>query len=159
MTYCVVHINCLPLPRFLKEVTMKTAEERYEETWNSYLELLNKDPRTASLLHYLCTGKCTVRATFEMDMKRRKASSRQIDKERQCIKDRTKSVHKKIQAKASNKQGPRLRPSANESEGRMKHTEGQAHSEERAALPFKGTRIREPRSRTARQQYRSHPTT
>lgn len=84
-----------------------------------------------------------------MDMKRRKASSRQIDKERQCIKDRTKSVHKKIQAKASNKQGPRLRPSANESEGRMKHTEGQAHSEERAALPFKGTRIREPRSRTA----------
>ena len=31
MTYCVVHINCLPLPRFLKEVTMKTAEERYEE--------------------------------------------------------------------------------------------------------------------------------
>ena len=56
-------------------------------------------------------------------------------------------------------QGPRLRPSANESEGRMKHTEGQAHSEERAALPFKGTRIHEPRSRTARQQYRSHPTT
>ena len=45
MTYCVVQINCLPLPRFLKEVTMKTAEERYEETWNSYLELLNKDPR------------------------------------------------------------------------------------------------------------------
>ena len=42
-------------------------------------------------LHYLCTGKCTVRATFEMDMKRRKASSRQTDKERQCIKDRTKS--------------------------------------------------------------------
>ena len=41
MTYCVVQINCLPLPRFLKEVTMKTAEERYEETWNSYLELLN----------------------------------------------------------------------------------------------------------------------
>ena len=30
MTYCVVQINCLPLPRFLKEVTMKTAEERYE---------------------------------------------------------------------------------------------------------------------------------
>ena len=26
---------------------MKTAEERYEETWNSYLELLNKDPRQA----------------------------------------------------------------------------------------------------------------
>ena len=25
---------------------MKTAEGRYEETWNSYLELLNKDPRT-----------------------------------------------------------------------------------------------------------------
>ena len=47
MTYCVVQINCLPLPRFLKEVTMKTAEERYEETWNSYLELLNKDPRQA----------------------------------------------------------------------------------------------------------------
>ena len=45
MTYCVVQINCLPLSRFLKEVTMKTAEERYEETWNSYLELLNKDPR------------------------------------------------------------------------------------------------------------------
>ena len=45
MTYCVVQINFLPLPRFLKEVTMKTAEERYEETWNSYLELLNKDPR------------------------------------------------------------------------------------------------------------------
>ncbi|MCI7580129.1 MAG: hypothetical protein MST01_07820, partial [Prevotella sp.] len=40
MTYCVVQINFLPLPRFLKEVTMKTAEERYEETWNSYLELL-----------------------------------------------------------------------------------------------------------------------
>ena len=110
-------------------------------------------------LHYLCTGKCTVRATFEMDMKRRKASSRQTDKERQCIKDRTKTVHKKIQAKASNRQGPRLRPSANESEGRMNHTEGQAYSKERAALPFKGTRIREPRSRTARQQYRSHPTT
>ena len=36
---------------------------------------------------------------------------------------------------------------------------GQAYSKERAALPFKGTRIREPRSRTARQQYRSHPTT
>ena len=31
MTYCVVQINCLPLSRFLKEVTMKTAEERYEE--------------------------------------------------------------------------------------------------------------------------------
>ena len=31
MTYCVVQINFLPLPRFLKEVTMKTAEERYEE--------------------------------------------------------------------------------------------------------------------------------
>ena len=45
MTYCVVQINCLPLPRFLKKVTMKIAEERYEETWNSYLELLNKDPR------------------------------------------------------------------------------------------------------------------
>ena len=28
---------------------MKTAEERYEETWNSYLELLNKDPRRNSL--------------------------------------------------------------------------------------------------------------
>ena len=56
-------------------------------------------------------------------------------------------------------QGPRLRPSANESEGGMKHTEGQAHSEERAALMFKGTRTREPRPRTARQQYRSHPTT
>ena len=39
MTYCVVQINFLPLPRFLKEVTMKTAEERDEETWNSYLEL------------------------------------------------------------------------------------------------------------------------
>ena len=64
-----------------------------------------------------------------------------------------------MQGKASNRQGPRLRPSANESEGRMKHTEGQAHSEERAAQMFKGTRIREPRSRTARQQYRSHPTT
>ena len=50
MTYCVVQINCLPLPRFLKEVTMKTAEERYEETWNSYLELLNKNPR------YLCNS-------------------------------------------------------------------------------------------------------
>ena len=82
---------------------MKTAEERYEETWNSYLELLNKDPRAASLLHYLCTGKCTVRATFEMDMKRRKASSRQTDKERQCIKDRRKAVHKKIRGKASNR--------------------------------------------------------
>ena len=56
-------------------------------------------------------------------------------------------------------QGPRLRPSDNESKGRMKHSEGQAHSEERAALMFKGTRTREPRSRTARQQYRSHPTT
>ena len=56
-------------------------------------------------------------------------------------------------------QGSRLRPSTNESEGRMKHTEGQAHSEERAALMFKGTRTREPRPRTARQQYRSHPTT
>ena len=55
--------------------------------------------------------------------------------------------------------GPRLRPSANESEGRMKHTEGQTLSEERAALTFKGTRIREPRSRTARQLYRSHPIT
>ena len=51
MTYCVVQINCLPLPRFLKKVTMKTAEERYEETWNSYLELLNKDPR-ASLVSF-----------------------------------------------------------------------------------------------------------
>ena len=40
MTYCVVQINCLPLPRFLKEVAIKTAEGRYEETWNSYLELL-----------------------------------------------------------------------------------------------------------------------
>ena len=50
MTYCVVQINCLPLPRFLKEVTMKTAEERYEETWNSYLELLNKDPRAWGFL-------------------------------------------------------------------------------------------------------------
>ena len=29
---------------------MKTAEERYEETWNSYLELLNKNPR------YLCNS-------------------------------------------------------------------------------------------------------
>ena len=56
-------------------------------------------------------------------------------------------------------QGPRLRPSSNESEVRMKHTEGQIHSEERAALMFKGMRTREPRSRTARQQYRSHPTT
>ena len=56
-------------------------------------------------------------------------------------------------------QGPRLRPSANESEGRMKHMEGLAHSEERAALMFKGTRTREPRPRTARQQHRSHPTT
>ena len=36
---------------FFKEVTMKTAEERYEETWNSYLELLNKDPR-ASLVSF-----------------------------------------------------------------------------------------------------------
>ena len=51
MTYCIVQINCLPLPRFFKEVTMKTAEERYEETWNSYLELLNKDPR-ASLVSF-----------------------------------------------------------------------------------------------------------
>ena len=51
MTYCVVQINCLPLQRFLKEVTMKTAEERYEETLNSYLELLNKDPR-ASLVSF-----------------------------------------------------------------------------------------------------------
>ena len=51
MTYCVVQINCLPLPRFLKKVTMKIAEERYEETWNSYLELLNKDPR-ASLVSF-----------------------------------------------------------------------------------------------------------
>ena len=41
----------------------------------------------------------------------------------------------------------------------MNHTEGQAYSNERAALPFKGTRIREPRSRTARQLYRSRPTT
>ena len=49
MTYCVVQINCLPLPRFFKEVTMKTAEERYEETWNSYLELLNKDPRATRI--------------------------------------------------------------------------------------------------------------
>ena len=47
MTYCVVQINCLPLPRFLKEVAIKTAEGRYEETWNSYLELLNKDPRAS----------------------------------------------------------------------------------------------------------------
>ena len=30
---------------------MKTAEERYEETWNSYLVLLNKDPR-ASLVSF-----------------------------------------------------------------------------------------------------------
>ena len=30
---------------------MKTAEERYEETWNNYLELLNKDPR-ASLVSF-----------------------------------------------------------------------------------------------------------
>ena len=30
---------------------MKIAEERYEETWNSYLELLNKDPR-ASLVSF-----------------------------------------------------------------------------------------------------------
>ena len=51
-------------------------------------------------------------------------------------------------------QGPRLRPSANESEGRMKHTEGQTHSEERAAQMFKGAMTREPRSRMARQQYR-----
>ena len=51
-------------------------------------------------------------------------------------------------------QGPRLRPSDNKSEGRMKHTEGLAHSEERAALPFKGAMTREPRSRMARQQYR-----
>ena len=36
---------------FIKEVTMKTAEERYEETWNSYLELLSKDPR-ASLVSF-----------------------------------------------------------------------------------------------------------
>ena len=50
MTYCVVQINCLPLSRFFKEVTMKTAEERYEETWNSYLELLNKDPRAWGFL-------------------------------------------------------------------------------------------------------------
>ena len=56
-------------------------------------------------------------------------------------------------------QGPRLRPSDNESEGRMKHTEGLQIPEERAALMFKGTRTREPRPRTARQQYRSHPTT
>ena len=56
-------------------------------------------------------------------------------------------------------QGPRLRPSANKSEGRMKHTEGQTHSEERAAQMFKGTMTREPRSRMARQQYRNHPTT
>ena len=51
-------------------------------------------------------------------------------------------------------QGPRLRTSDNESEGRMKHTEGLAHSEERTALMFKGTMTREPRSRMARQQYR-----
>ena len=56
-------------------------------------------------------------------------------------------------------QGTRLRPSANESEGRMKHTEGQIHSEERAAQMFKGAMTREPRSRMARQQYRNHPTT
>ena len=43
MAYCSAQINCLPLPRFLK-VTMTTAEERYEETWNNYLVLLNKDP-------------------------------------------------------------------------------------------------------------------
>ena len=30
---------------------MKTAEERYEKTWNSYLELLNKDPQ-ASLVSF-----------------------------------------------------------------------------------------------------------
>ena len=56
-------------------------------------------------------------------------------------------------------QGPRLRPSANESEGRMKHTEGQTHSEGKAAQMFKGTMTRERRSRRARQQYRSLPTT
>ena len=56
-------------------------------------------------------------------------------------------------------QGPRLRPSANESEGRMKHTEGETRSEERAVQMFKGTMTREPRSRTARQQYRSLPKT
>ena len=26
---------------------MRTAEERYEETWNSYLALLNKDPKAS----------------------------------------------------------------------------------------------------------------
>ena len=30
---------------------MKTAKERYEKTWNSYLELLNKDPQ-ASLVSF-----------------------------------------------------------------------------------------------------------
>ena len=50
MTYCVVQINCLPLSRFLKEVTMKTAEERYEETWNSYLEL---DCDFGDIVHYV----------------------------------------------------------------------------------------------------------
>ena len=64
-----------------------------------------------------------------------------------------------MQGKASNRQGPRLRPSANESEDRMKHTEGQTHSEERAAPMFKGTRTREPRLRRARQQYKSYQTT
>ena len=29
---------------------MKIAEERYEETWNSYLELLNNDPRAWGFL-------------------------------------------------------------------------------------------------------------
>ena len=51
MTYCVVKINFLPLQRFLKEVTMKTEEERYEETWNSYLEIIKKDQR-ASLVSF-----------------------------------------------------------------------------------------------------------
>ena len=32
---------------FFKKVTMTTAEERYEETWNNYLVLLNKDPNVS----------------------------------------------------------------------------------------------------------------
>ena len=47
MAYCSIQINCLPLPRFFKKVTMTTAEERYEETWNNYLVLLNKDPNVS----------------------------------------------------------------------------------------------------------------
>ena len=45
---------------------MTTAEERYEKTWNSYLELLNKRPRATltsftkskSVYHHGMTNRC-----------------------------------------------------------------------------------------------------